>query len=101
MGNSQTTTTSKACTATCNQADLPTGAAGWNLYQWALTGEYKNSNEGELTAYTCDYLCIPSPKVPKCPVHCCRDLFCQTCQDCFQHSDAHLSLDRSFTVLYS
>lgn len=78
--HAKTTTTSSSCTAECHKSDLPSGAYGWKLYQWTLSGE-KNSNV--LTTATCSFFCIPmslSPG-PQCPPSCCNDQWCQTCTD--------------------
>jgi VCBS repeat-containing protein len=78
---SSTTTSSEQCTATCHLSDLPSDSPGWNLMQWEMRG---TASKGVISTRTCDYLCLPQPMQPKCPVNCCQDRDCQTCLDCFE-----------------
>jgi len=79
--SSTTMTTETTCTATCKAADLPEGAAGWNLMQWEMHG---TAPHGVLSTRTCDFLCLPQPKQPQCPLNCCEDKDCQIClSSCF------------------
>jgi len=79
---SSTTTSTEECSATCHLSDLPPDSPGWNLFQWGLSGK---APKGIISAKMCQYLCLPQPMQPQCPVNCCHDRNCQTCiQSCFK-----------------
>jgi len=82
---SSTTTSSEQCTATCHLSDLPSGSPGWNLMQWEMRG---TASQGIVSTRTCDYLCLPQPMQPRCPVDCCQDRNCQTCLSCFENNSS-------------
>jgi len=90
---SSTTTSSEQCTATCHLSDLPSGSSGWNLMQWEMRG---TALKGVVSTRTCDYLCLPQPMQPRCPVNCCQDRDCQTCLSCLDESN---SSNASFVVV--
>jgi len=52
--------------------------------QWEMRG---TAPRGLVSTRTCQYLCLPQPMQPRCPVNCCQDGYCQTCiQSCFNGS---------------
>jgi hypothetical protein len=85
---SKKTTTADTCTASCS-LPLPTGANGWEMWQWQLTG-VKDSTT--LSTETCIFMCIPYPNFnpPQCPTDCCvvNDKYCQNCNAtaCFKNA---------------
>lgn len=79
--NSNTTTVTNECQATCHKSDLPKGAPGWNLYQWKFSADHPSGDSSSIDTVTCDYLCMPQPQQPKCPRDCCADIYCQQCRD--------------------
>merc|ERR1712070_758167 len=86
---SSTTTSSEQCSATCHSSDLPSDSPGWNLMQWEMRG---TASKGVVSTRTCDYLCLPQPMQPRCPVNCCQDRNCQTCLPCFESNTSKVSL---------
>lgn len=86
---SSTMTSQEGCKATCHLSDLPADSSGWNLMQWEMRG---TSSKGVVSTRTCDYLCLPQPMKPKCPVNCCQDRDCQTCLSCLQGNSSNVSL---------